>query len=104
MAFVKKKLVTIICEAQLENSLVEDLARIGIGGHTICEAKGQGSHGLRAADWEQNRNIRIEVVCGPHDAENLMLHLRTEYYNDYAMISYMADVDVMRDEKFTDHS
>lgn len=103
MAFAKKKLITIICEAQLEKNLIEDLEGFKIGGYTICEAKGYGSKGLRAADWEQNRNIRVEIVCGPQDGENIMLHLKKEYYEDYAMISYMSDVDVIRAEKFEDH-
>ena len=101
MSFVGKKLVTVVCEAQLETDLVEDFKKLKIRGYTICEAKGKGDRGLRAGDWEQNRNIRIEIVCGQREAEKIMNHLRKEYYENYAIISYMLDVKVMRGDKFT---
>lgn len=100
MALIKKKLITIICEAQLENNLIADFSNLNIRGYTICEARGKGSRGLRAGDWEQNRNIRIEIVCDQRESESIMLHLRKEYYENYAMISYMSDVEVMRGDKF----
>lgn len=100
MSFNKKKLVTIICEAQLENDLLKDFVKLEVPGHSICEAKGEGSRGTRAGDWEQSRNIRIEIVCSDQEAHKVMEHLRKEYYDDYAMISYMTEVEVMRDKKF----
>ena len=101
MAFTKRKLLTIICEAQLEASLVDDIHAMKIRGYTIYEARGEGSRGLRAADWEANRNIRIEIVCSESDAVKLMEHLKAEYYENYAMISYIADVEVLRGDKFS---
>lgn len=100
MAFMQKKLITIICEAQLENNLIEDFLKLGIKGYTLCEAKGEGHRGSRAGDWEQNRNIRVEIVCGSDEAEKVMLHIREQYYENYAMISFVSDVEVMRGDKF----
>lgn len=100
MSLVQTKLVTIICEAQLEHDLLQDFDNMAVKGYTISEARGKGHRGLRAADWEQNRNIRIDIVCSAQDGEKIMLHLRDNYYEDFAMISYMTEVDVMRDNKF----
>lgn len=100
MELVKKQLVTIICEAQIENNLVEDFDKLEVGGYTICEATGDGSRGVRAGNWEQDRNIRIEIVCSTEEADKIMKHLYAEYYENYAIISYQTDVRVIRDDKF----
>ncbi len=98
--FAKKKLVVVICEGQLENTLIDDLHEMKVYGYTICEAKGEGSRGVRAGDWEQNRNIRLEIVCSEKEAERVFTHIKNEYFENYAMITYMSEVEVIRGDKF----
>ena len=45
-------------------------------------------------------NIRIEIVCDPALAERVAIRLRERYYDHYAMILFLHDVDVLRPEKF----
>lgn len=100
MAGGKRKLLTIVTESILESGLVRDLERLGAHGYTITDARGKGGHGVRGADWEPSSNIRVEVVCSAEVAQAIAAHLRARYYDDYAMILFVADVEVLRDEKF----
>ena len=96
----QKKLVTIITEAALEDSLCEELPEMGATGYTIVNARGRGSRGIRDAGWTSSGNIRVEVVCEPATATKIATTLRERYYRDYAMIIYMSDVEVLRADKF----
>lgn len=96
----RRKLVTIITEAALEHVLAEALEGLGARGYTVIDVRGKGSHGPREAGWGLAGNIQIEVVCGEELAKTIVEHLQANYYNHYAMITYVADVDVLRPGKF----
>lgn len=96
----QRKLLTVITEAALEGTLVRDLERHNAHGYTITDARGKGSRGVRGAGWEANSNIRIEVICDAETATGLAAHLREHYYQDYAMVLFLADVEVLRPAKF----
>lgn len=95
-----RKLLTVVTEAVLESSLVQDLDRLGASGYTVVNARGRGSRGVRVGDWSSNSNIRLEVVCDVDLARKISHHLKDKYYSDYAMILYLSDVEVLRPEKF----
>lgn len=95
-----RKLLTIITEAAIENTLVRDIERLGAHGYTVTDARGKGSRGVRNAGWETSGNIRIEVVCGVETAEAITAHLKAHYYDNYAMIMFTSEVEVLRPEKF----
>jgi nitrogen regulatory protein PII len=95
-----RKLITIITEAALEHSLIEDLNRLGAHGYTITNARGKGSRGVRDAGWGASSNIRVEVMCDARVSEVITTHLREHYYDNYAMILFLSDVEVLRPEKF----
>lgn len=95
-----RKLVTIICEADLEHALSDDLMRLGVHGYTVTDARGRGHHGVREASWSHSSNIRIEVVCDEKVAVLIAEHLKECYYRNFAMILFMSDVEVLRPEKF----
>ena len=96
----RRKLLTIVAEAALEQSLLKDLEHLGAHGYTITEARGKGSRGVRDAGWDRSGNIRVEVVCDAATADAIATHLRDRYYDNYAMILFVGDVDVLRPEKF----
>jgi nitrogen regulatory protein PII len=97
---MNRKLVTVITEAALERDLIRELTSLGIGGYTFSEARGRGSHGSRTSSWEHSQNLRLEVLCDDARAQALMQRLREGYFDDYAMIAWSHDVDVLRPEKF----
>ena len=95
-----RKLVTVICEASLEDAIIADLLALDIHGYTISDARGNGAHGRRDAAWPPSANIRIEVLCAENTATNLLKHLQKTYYANYGIVTFMIDVSVIRPEKF----
>ncbi len=96
----KRKLVTIVTEENIERLVIEDIKKLGAHGYTSVSASGEGSRGARKGDWDLNKNVRIEVVCDEATARVIAEHLMKTYYRDYAMIVFLADVEVLRPQKF----
>lgn len=94
------KLLTLICEAELEASLVRDLDRLGAHGHTITDARGRGAHGAREGSWPPSANIRVEILCDEGTARAILDHVQRHYYANFGMVSFVADVEVLRPDKF----
>jgi nitrogen regulatory protein PII len=95
-----RKLVVIITESALEKALVRDVLHLGAHGYTISDVRGRGSRGVREADWEADRNIRLEIICDPAVADKIAQYVREQYYADFAMTLFVADIGVLRPEKF----
>ena len=100
MNFHPRKLLLIITEAAIESSIVKEIEKLGAHGYTITDVRGKGSRGVRDAGWNENSNIRIEVICDTAIAEAITKHLREMYYENYAMIIALSEVEVLRPEKF----
>ncbi len=96
----KRTLLTIVSEATIERFLVDAVKRFGAHGYTIVEARGAGSHGVRTAEEEQDRSIRLEVLCERSVAENILEYIEKNYYRNYAIIGYLSEVEVIRANKF----
>ncbi|MBP8202867.1 transcriptional regulator [Pseudomonas sp. TMP25] len=95
-----RTLLTVICEAALEKKLVADLQVLGAPGWTISDARGRGGRGVRSAGWDTEGNIRLEIICTRDIAERIAAHLQARYYANFAMVCYLAQVEVLRPEKF----
>ncbi len=95
-----RKLLTVVAEAALEKTLVEEIRQCGAHGYTITEARGGGAHGEHGGGFFFDANIRVEVVCDDATADRLATRLRDHYARDFALILYVADVAVLRPQKF----
>lgn len=93
-------LLTIVCEALLETRIESDLKRLGAPGWTATSVRGSGDHGSREGHWENDGNVRLEIVCSHERAEQIAAHLHERYYRDYAVVCWLAEVKVLRPEKF----
>jgi hypothetical protein len=100
MKYSKRKQLSIVTEAVLESRLIRDIKELGAHGYTIWDARGEGTRGVRGADWEGSRNIYIQVICDTETADRIADHLSETYYAHYAMVMTIIDVEVMRPEKF----
>ena len=94
------KLLTVVCEAALETTLLRDLESLDARGYTVTDARGKGGRGRRDATWGPHANIRVEVLCTAETALAISAALRERYYDNYSMILFVADVEVLRPEKF----
>ena len=95
-----RKLITIVTELSLENTLTRALEAFKISGYTILDARGKGSRGDRGGGWDASRNIRVEVVCESDVATEINNMLKERFYDNFAMISFTQDVTVLRPDKF----
>ncbi len=93
------KRVTLIAEALIAEQLQNEILRLGASGYTVTEAEGRGSRGVRASQWE-GRNAKIETIVTPEIAAKLLQHLAEHYFENFAVIAYCHDVEVVRGEKF----
>jgi nitrogen regulatory protein P-II 2 len=91
------KLITIVAEPVLEERLLQEVKRLGARGYTLTEARGEGTQGV--LQW-MGRNLRIEIVASAAVADAILEHLAHDYFRDYAVIVYVADVQVVRGEKY----
>ena len=95
-----RKLVVIITESPLESLLVKDVLALGAHGYTVSDVRGGGRHGTREGSWEADRNIRMEVICDAPLAESIAAHVMQRYARNYATTVFLADIGVLRPEKF----
>ena len=96
----KRTLLTVITESVIEEILLKDLEKLGVRGYTVSDARGRGSRGVRDATWGEVSNIRLEVICTRILAEAVLEHIQSHYYDNYAMVAYLQDVEILRPEKF----
>ena len=96
----KIKVLTIITEATIESSLLDDFETLGVKGFTIVDARGKGRRGERMGGWETNSNIRIEIICNNELAKSISTFLKEKYYENYAIVMYLSDSEVFRLDKF----
>lgn len=99
MRTVPLKRVTIIAEAVLEERLLDDLRELGARGYTITEARGEGTRGVRASEWE-GKSVKIETLVSPEVADRLLERLAERYFEHYAVVGYLETVEVVRGSRF----
>lgn len=91
--------VTIVAEALLEDRILRELRGLGSRGFTLSETRGEGSRGVRASDWE-GKNVRIETIVGAEAADAILAHIATQYFEYFAVIAWVEDVEVVRGDKY----
>jgi nitrogen regulatory protein PII len=96
----KRTVLTVITESAIEKNLLRDLRQMGVRGYTIVDARGQGSRGVRTAAMDESANIRIEVICTRAMAEKVLEDFLARYYDNFAMVAYLQDVEIIRPQKF----
>jgi nitrogen regulatory protein PII len=96
--FSQRKLLTVVCEGTLEPRLKKDLLSLGAKGYTVTEAHGTGPRDQRSNLGEGN--IRLEVVTDQVTLEKFIERLQADYFPNYAVSVWVADVEVLREERY----
>ncbi len=99
MHTVDLKLVTVITERLLRDRIVDELRNCGAKGFTVSDVSGEGSRGVRASEWE-GQNLRIESVVSPEVADRVVERIADDFFENYAVIVYLQDVQVVRGDKY----
>lgn len=99
MQLHKMKRVTLVAEALIAEQLQDAILQLGASGFTTTKAEGRGSRGVRASQWE-GRNAKIETIVTDEVADKILQHLAERYFENFAVIAYCHDVQVVRGDKF----
>jgi hypothetical protein len=92
-SFNQGVLVTIICEAVLQDRLIKLLQTLNVSGYTIIPAQGAGSHGKRMGDMAgYNTNIEVKTIVTPETSEQLFEDLK-HFPQNHALIVFRQNVE-----------
>jgi len=91
--------VTIVSESLIKDELLSVVRRHGASGYTLSRVEGEGSRSTRAHEIERH-NVRIETIVSPQTADAILGELAERYFEDFAVIAWLTEVNVLRGEKF----
>jgi len=93
-------LVTVIFENVLKEEIVELFLKHKTTGFTLSRVDGQGSRGVRASEFE-GPNLKIESVVSREIADAVLEAIAENYFEDYSVIAWDCEVNVLRGRKFS---
>jgi hypothetical protein len=99
MNTVTMKRITIIGDENVGYRIVQEVLAFGATGYTYHLASGKGARGIRPRHAEPS-NANIQVIATPELAHQILEHVAKNYFEKYAMIAFLDDVEVVRGEKF----
>jgi len=94
------KLLTITCEILAQKNIIDILHKHNISGYTFYEVGGSGAKGIRGQGFQNEKNIKIEVISQEEKLSGVLEEIARTLFSDYAIITYVSDVGVVRIEKF----
>ncbi|HEY4311954.1 MAG TPA: hypothetical protein VGN12_21075 [Pirellulales bacterium] len=103
MQLTKLKLVTIIAEEILKDRLTKKVQELGATGASFHRTQGVGSRGARHNDMF-GENVQMKVICSAEVAERILTYVAENYYEHYAIVAWLADVEVMRGDDYVKKS
>jgi nitrogen regulatory protein P-II 2 len=99
MQTVPMKRVTIIGDETVKYRILQEIERLGATGYTECPAHGKGARGIRPRHAEP-ANVKIEIIATAEVAGRILEHIAEHYLQNYAMIAFLSDVEVLQGEHF----
>jgi nitrogen regulatory protein P-II 2 len=99
MSSVRMKRVVIIGDNTVEYRLLSEIEALGATGYTYCAVRGKGSRGIRPRRGEPG-NTKIEVIATSETAQKIIEHIGENYFEKYAMIAFLDDVEVLHGSMF----
>lgn len=101
MKLYNTKLLTIICEAPAQKNITDIFEKNNLSGYTFYEVGGNGSKGIRGQGLQNEKNIKLEVILQEEKLYRILEEIARTLFSDYAIVTYVNDVGVIRIEKFS---
>jgi nitrogen regulatory protein PII len=97
--------LVIVAEEVLSKKLTKLIKEAGATGYTVNAAGGEGSRNVRSTGQPSVShtlsNVKIEVLTGTRDlADIITKEIEAKYYADSSIITYIYQVEALRDHKF----
>lgn len=95
------KLVTVVGESVIMTDITEEAIELGATGFTLSEVLGQGSRSARnVIDTGGVKTLKAEFVVPADVAEKILAYVSDSYFEHYACIAWLADVEVIRGQHY----
>lgn len=95
------KLVTVVGESVIMEDIAEESVKLGASGYSLSEVQGQGSRSTRNVIITSGaKTLKAEFVVPMDVAERILKHVSHTYFEHYACIAWVADVQVVRGESY----
>ncbi|MEX2192213.1 MAG: hypothetical protein WD717_02365 [Nitrosarchaeum sp.] len=101
MKLYNVKLLTITCEILAQQNVIDILHKHNVSGYTFYEVGGSGTKGIRGQGLQNEKNIKIEVILQEEKLYIILEEIARTLFSDYAIVTYVNDVGVIRMEKFS---
>lgn len=93
-----QKQVTIIVEKILQDQLFPKLIEFGAVGYTTVDCSGSGERGARTGPF--GTNVQITVICPEEVAHRILTYVSRNFFDHYACIAWLTDVQVVRGARY----
>jgi nitrogen regulatory protein P-II 2 len=95
------KLVSVVGETVIMDDIAEEGMKLGATGYTMTEVNGHGSRSARnVASTTGARTMKVEFVVPADVAVSILTHISHQYFDDYAVIAWLSDVQVVRGQQY----
>ena len=94
------KLVTVVGETLIMEDIAKEGMKLGATGYTLAEVIGQGSRSSRNVTTTGAKTMKLEFVVPSEVAAAILTHVSHEYFEHYAIIAWLSDVQVVRGEQY----
>ena len=97
--------LVIVAEEILSKKLTKLIKAAGATGYTVNAAGGEGARNVRSTGdpsvSHTLSNVKIEVLTGTRElADKITREIEAKYYTDFSIITYIYQVEALRDHKF----
>lgn len=97
--------IVIITEKLITRDVTKVIEECGASGYTVLSVSGKGSRGVRSGDQssivDNYSNVKIEIITTSLEtAEKIANTVADEFFEDYAGITYLEEVQILRPHKF----
>ncbi len=99
MQMAKLKLLTIVAEEILKDRLIKKVQELGATGCSYHRTQGVGSRSTRHNDMF-GENLQMKIVCSAEVAEKILKYIADNYFETYAIVAWLGDVEVMRGDDY----
>ncbi len=98
------KLVTVVGETVIMEDVAKEGVELGATGYTLAEVVGQGSRSARTVIVTgEAKTMKCEFVVPMDVAEKILTHVSHTYFEHYACIAWLSDVQVVRGQAYVGH-
>jgi nitrogen regulatory protein P-II 2 len=95
------KLVSVVGESVIMEDIAEEAVKLGASGYSLTDVHGQGSRSTRNVIITTGaKTMKAEFVVPMNVAERILTHVSHNYFEHYACIAWLSDVQVVRGQTY----